>query len=631
MLKKSNSKKKKAIKWIVIIVLLIVTAALILKFALPSQSKSQSESQSEEIELIYSDAIAMIKNKEVSEIQFTNNAAMFTAKDGKRYEVEVPNQGVFMEFIQNEIENGQEIQITTKQTISFLNLLVIVLPLLFLAVYITMIIVGRKRMIQKIEDDVDIEDIFKDDSIENDADRCRQKKINKENVMNSTVKFSDVAGLEEEKFELMEIVDFLKNPEKYQEIGAKIPRGILLAGAPGTGKTLLAKALAGEADVPFLYASGSEFVEMFVGVGAGRIRSMFKQARMVAPCIIFIDEIDAIGAERINSANTMENNQTLEQLLTEMDGFASSKTDNIIVIAATNRLQSLDKALLRPGRFDRQIIVNLPDIKEREEILKIHAKNKKIESNVDLKKIANNTSGFSGAELENLLNEASIMAVRNEHKKISNSDIDSALKKIVVGLSKNGRILSEKERSLIAYHECGHAVVSMCLKNHDRVKELSIVGAGDAGGYTWYEADDDSNFISKSILKETVISLLGGRAAEEVFMGDVSTGATRDLMEATDIITKMIVIYGMDELVGPISMEGEYSEYIVSDGFALTCMNRVKEVLCEAKKEANRILKEHSSFVEQLVKLLLEKETISGEELEKMFSAYKAYMENENL
>lgn len=446
------------------------------------------------------------------------------------------------------------------------------------------------------------------------------------------ITFKDVAGLAEEKFELEEVVDFLKNPQKYKEMGAKIPRGILLSGSPGTGKTLLAKALAGEAGVSFLSSSGAEFVEKYVGVGASRVRELFEKARKEAPCIIFIDEIDAIGGERDDSSNTVEHNQTLEQLLIEMDGFQqSAEEDGIIVVGATNRIESMDKALLRPGRFDRQIAISLPNVHDREEILKLHARNKKFDDNVNLKKLAYNTSGCSGAQLKNILNESAIIAVRNGHTKISDSDIDVAMKKVMIGLSKSKSILNEKEKTLVSYHEAGHAVVSMFLQTHDKVKEISIIGAGSAGGYTWYESSEDKNFVSKTKLEEQVISLLGGRAAEKLFVHDISTGASNDLERATDIITKMLIVYGMDEVIGPISMMGKYTEYIESDSYSNEILNRIKVLLREAENKATEILKEHSSFVEDVVKLLIEKETIKSEELYQMFSAYKnALAENKD-
>lgn len=589
-------------------------------------------------ELSYSSAISMIQKGDISEITFyINNSeeVRLKAKTGKEYEVTLFNQGVFYEFIQEKIENGQEIKINKiDNDYSIFNFISDISCVLAIVLIILLIAYVNNFFKTKKEDKNDTKQCESYNNQQNTLPRVEitQVKETKTEQSKSNVKFCDVAGLDEEKFELEEVVDFLKNPEKYQEMGAKIPKGILLSGAPGTGKTLLAKALAGEAGVAFIHASGSEFVEKYVGVGAQRIRTLFDQARREAPCIIFIDEIDAIGSERIEDSNSVEHNQTLEQLLIEMDGFETKNTEGIVVVAATNRANSLDRALLRPGRFDRHILVHLPDIKGREEILIIHSRNKKIDDSVDFKKIAHNTSGFSGAQLANLLNEASIMAVRNMHEKISKSDINSALKKIVVGLQKSGQILSEKERKLIAYHESGHAVVSLFMKTQKSVKEISIIGAGDAGGYTWYETAEDKNFISKTELLAEVVSLLGGRAAEKIFIKDISTGASNDLKRATDIVTKMLVSYGMDDVIGPISMEGEYREYLDSGEYSLLLGKRTKELLCESEKQATRILQKHSIFVDELAKLLLEKETVHGEELYQMFRAYQnTYTQTNNV
>ena len=589
-------------------------------------------------ELTYRNAISMIQNEDISEITFfTSNSKEIRLKDkiGNEYEVTIFNQGIFYEFIQEQIENGQEIKINNiDDDYSIFNFISDILCVLAI-VLIILLISDVYKLFKIIKENK--EDINQGESYNNQQNtlprvEITQVKETKTKQSKSNVKFCDVAGLDEEKFELEEVVDFLKNPEKYQEMGAKIPKGILLSGAPGTGKTLLAKALAGEAGVAFIHASGSEFVEKYVGVGAQRIRTLFDQARREAPCIIFIDEIDAIGSERIEDSNSVEHNQTLEQLLIEMDGFETKNTEGIVVVAATNRANSLDRALLRPGRFDRHILVHLPDIKGREEILIIHSRNKKIDDSVDFKKIAHNTSGFSGAQLANLLNEASIMAVRNMHEKISKSDINSALKKIVVGLQKSGQILSEKERKLIAYHESGHAVVSLFMKTQKSVKEISIIGAGDAGGYTWYETAEDKNFISKTELLAEVVSLLGGRAAEKIFIKDISTGASNDLKRATDIVTKMLVSYGMDDVIGPISMEGEYREYLDSGEYSFLLGKRTKELLCESEKQATHILQKHSIFVDELAKLLLEKETVHGEELYQMFRAYQnTYTQTNNV
>lgn len=589
-------------------------------------------------ELSYSSAISTIQKGDISEITFyINNSeeVRLKAKTGKEYKVTLFNQGVFYEFIQEKIENGQEIKINKiDNDYSIFNFISDISCVLAIVLIILLIAYVNNFFKTKKEDKNDTKQCESYNNQQNTLPRVEitQVKETKTEQSKSNVKFCDVAGLDEEKFELEEVVDFLKNPEKYQEMGAKIPKGILLSGAPGTGKTLLAKALAGEAGVAFIHASGAEFVEKYVGVGAQRIRTLFDQARREAPCIIFIDEIDAIGSERIEDSNSVEHNQTLEQLLIEMDGFETKNTEGIVVVAATNRANSLDRALLRPGRFDRHILVHLPDIKGREEILIIHSRNKKIDDSVDFKKIAHNTSGFSGAQLANLLNEASIMAVRNMHEKISKSDINSALKKIVVGLQKSGQILSEKERKLIAYHESGHAVVSLFMKTQKSVKEISIIGAGDAGGYTWYETAEDKNFISKTELLAEVVSLLGGRAAEKIFIKDISTGASNDLKRATDIVTKMLVSYGMDDVIGPISMEGEYREYLDSGEYSFLLGKRTKELLCESEKQATRILQKHSIFVDELAKLLLEKETVHGEELYQMFRAYQnTYTQTNNV
>jgi len=437
----------------------------------------------------------------------------------------------------------------------------------------------------------------------------------------SKIHFSDVAGLKEEKEELMEVVDFLKDPQKYVKMGAKIPRGILLSGPPGTGKTLLAKAVSGEAQVSFIHASGAEFDEMYVGVGASRIRTLFESARMLAPCVIFIDEIDSIGQRR-NHLDNNKNNQTLEQLLVEMDGF---KTDgsNVIVLAATNRPESLDPALLRPGRFDRRIEVYLPDVEDREAILKIHSKNKHISEDVNLEEIAHNTAGFSGAELENLLNEAALFAVRNNKDIITQADIDEALKKISIGLQKKGRKISEKERKLTAYHEAGHAIVGKFLTTQSNVKEISIIPRGTAGGYTLHETVEDKSYISKTELTERLVILLGGRAAEQIALKDISTGASTDLEVATSIAQDMICVYGMNPEVGPISLMNTYNELMGEETKNLIG-RLVAQSVKEAEKTATNILTNNRGLLDMVASALLAKETISGVELDDIMKEYWA-------
>ncbi len=379
------------------------------------------------------------------------------------------------------------------------------------------------------------------------------------------VVFADVAGLKEEKEELMEIVDFLKNPSKYIDIGARIPKGVLLVGPPGTGKTYLSRAVAGEAKVPFFSISGSDFVEMFVGVGASRVRDLFEQAKKNAPCIIFIDEIDAVGRKRgagLGGGHD-EREQTLNQLLVEMDGFG--KNEGVIVMSATNRPDILDKALLRPGRFDRTIYVGLPDVRERLEILKVHTKNKKLKSDVDLENIAKTTTGFSPADLENLCNEAALLAARNNEAEISNEVFKEASIKVVAGPEKKSQVVIEKERVLTAYHESGHAIVSRFLEDNDKVHMITIIPRGRAGGFTAYLPQEDAKFMTKRQMQHKLISLLGGRAAEEVVLDDISTGASNDIERATKIAHAMVTKYGMSKRLGPMMYGGDDAEVFLGE------------------------------------------------------------------
>ena len=443
---------------------------------------------------------------------------------------------------------------------------------------------------------------------------------NGEDSEKSDIRFTDIAGLDEEKGELLEIVDFLKKPKKYREMGAKIPRGILLYGKPGTGKTLIAKAIAGEAEVPFISMSGSEFIEMFAGLGASRVRKLFEKAKKLAPCIIFIDEIDAIGSRRTsNSGAETENNQTLNQLLVEMDGFNSTET--VIVLAATNRPEMLDKALLRPGRFDRQIVVPTPDIVGREEILKLHSKDKKFADDINFKDLAGDTAGFTGAELANVLNEAAIIATRNNKKAIEQSDIESAIKKITVGLEKSNRVVSEKDKKLTAYHEAGHAVVSRFLETQSDVKEVSIIPRGVAGGYTMYKTNEDKFYISRTELLEKMIALMGGRAAEKLVLNEISTGASNDLEVATGIAKDMLTVYGMSDSIGPLSLKVDdpYELQIYGDKVIDQVGNQIQELVDNAYVSAQQILLEHRDVLDRVATRLIEKEIIYAEEFNKFF------------
>ena len=454
------------------------------------------------------------------------------------------------------------------------------------------------------------------------------------------VVFADVAGLKEEKEELMEIVDFLKNPSKYIDIGARIPKGVLLVGPPGTGKTYLSRAVAGEAKVPFFSISGSDFVEMFVGVGASRVRDLFEQAKKNAPCIIFIDEIDAVGRKRgagLGGGHD-EREQTLNQLLVEMDGFG--KNEGVIVMSATNRPDILDKALLRPGRFDRTIYVGLPDVRERLEILKVHTKNKKLKSDVDLENIAKTTTGFSPADLENLCNEAALLAARDNEAGISNEVFKEASIKVVAGPEKKSQVVIEKERVLTAYHESGHAIVSGFLADNDKVHMITIIPRGRAGGFTAYLPQEDAKFMTKRQMQHKLISLLGGRAAEEVVLDDISTGASNDIERATKIAHAMVTKYGMSKRLGPMMYGGDDSEVFLgeelgknkqySDKIAYEIDSEMRELIDEAYNKALNILNENIDLLHALANRLLEKETIGQEEFEAIFDKYTKTKIHEN-
>ena len=443
------------------------------------------------------------------------------------------------------------------------------------------------------------------------------------------VRFSDVAGLKEEKEEVSELIDFLKNPKKFQKLGARIPKGVLLVGPPGTGKTLLAKAVAGEANVPFYFISGSDFVELFVGVGASRVRDMFKEAKRNAPCLIFIDEIDAVGRQRGSGigGGHDEREQTLNQLLTEMDGFGAN--EGIIIIAATNRPDVLDPALLRPGRFDRQVTVNLPDTEEREAILKVHAKNKVLAKDVNLKSISSRTSGFSGADLENLMNESALLAVRKNESAITLEDIDEATDRVLMGPAKTSRKVSEEIKWLTAVHESGHAVIGLKLKDAMEVQKITIVPRGIAGGYTSYTPKEDNiTRYTKNEMIAMITSSLGGRAAEELFLGDVTTGASDDFKRSTNLARSMVTEYGMSDL-GPIRYEQNQSENVFlgrdynktknySDQVALEIDKEVQKIITKCYENAKKILEENKDLVMLLSHTLIEKETITKEQIDEL-------------
>ena len=597
MNKKDNKKSKLKI------ILISIMCGLIISIAVMGYLyyyKKTLEPKKEEYTLAYTNLIQEIDNNTIEEIKLKSgsNTAKIKLKDQeKEKNVTIPNVQAFMELVQDKIDNGSKVKIIQEPVNAVQKIFSTLIDYIPMTLIVVMLLLLMKM--QGIGG---------------------EKKIYDGEENDTKIRFNDVAGLDEEKKELIEIVDFLKNPEKFQKMGAKVPKGILLCGKPGTGKTLIAKAIAGEAGVPFISMSGSEFIEMFAGLGASRVRRLFEKAKKLSPCIIFIDEIDAIGARRTtNSGAESENNQTLNQLLVEMDGFETEET--VIVLAATNRPEMLDKALLRPGRFDRQITIATPDVRGREEILKIHARNKKFADNLNLKSIAEDTAGFTGAELANILNEAAILAAINNHETIEQSDMDEAVKKVTVGLEKTSRVISEKDKKLTAYHEAGHAIVSKFLDTAEEVKEISIVPRGVAGGYTMYKNDEDKFYISKTEMKERLVCLLGGRAAESIALNDISTGASNDIEVATKIAKDMVTVYGMSSKIGPISLKTEnpYELELFGENIEKTVGEEIKELIDEAYKTAQIILKSNRELLDAVAKVLLIQETISAEEFEQFF------------
>ena len=594
--KNNNKDNKKQYILLTVLGILIIVLASIAYFFIMNTDKVNDK------ELAYTELINEINEGNIEKIEMTVGSTTAKIKL-KGIEEEkttiIPSTQAFVELIQQKLEDGNEFKFIQKPT----NVLVTISATLF-SLLPTLLLVALIVLFFKMQGLGDKGKIY-------DSETTKSK-----------VKFDDVAGLDEEKHEMIEIVDFLKNPDRFNKMGAKIPRGVLLCGQPGTGKTLIAKAIAGEANVPFISMSGSEFIEMFAGLGASRVRKLFEKARKVSPCIIFIDEIDAIGSRRTSSSGAeSENNQTLNQLLVEMDGFDTDET--IIVLAATNRPEMLDKALLRPGRFDRRITIGLPDMRGREEILKIHAKGKQFAEDVNLKSIAEDTAGFTGAELANILNEAAIIATINEHNAITNKDIEDAVKKVTVGLEKQSRVISEKDKKLTAYHEAGHAIVSSQLETQKGVKEVSIIPRGVAGGYTMYKSDEDKYYISKTEMEEKLVALLGGRAAEKIVLNDISTGASNDIEVATGIAKNMITKYGMSETLGPISINTEQDPYelqMLGEKFGDAIGAEVKILLDNAYITAQKLIHENRDKLDRVAQALLEKEVISAEEFQELLA-----------
>ncbi len=595
MEKKDNNKKKNKNLILILVLILLVVLIAGLGFYLVKNKDKEDEKT-----VAYTDLIKELSYGNIEKIEMTTGSTTLKVKMKNEEEEKtsiVPNVESFMGLVQTKVAEGNEIELIQKPR-SFMAQV----PSFIISFLPTAIMVALFVMIFKMQG------LGEKGKVYDDTER------------KTKIKFDDVAGLEEEKAEMVEIVDFLKRPERYTKMGARIPKGVLLYGKPGTGKTLIAKAIAGEADVPFISMSGSEFIEMFAGLGASRVRKLFERARKLAPCIVFIDEIDAIGSRRTsNSGAETENNQTLNQLLVEMDGFSSEET--IIVLAATNRPEMLDKALLRPGRFDRQITIPTPDLKGRLDILKIHSKDKKMSENVNLESIAEDTAGFTGAELENILNEAAIIATKNKHEDIENDDIEEAIKKVTVGLEKRERKYSEKDKKLTAYHEAGHAVVSRYLPTQTNVKEVSIIPRGVAGGYTMYKSDEDKYYISKTEMQEKLIALLGGRAAEKLVLDDISTGASNDIEVATKIARDMVTKYGMSDTLGPIDFQGQepYEIQMFGENIGDKIGLEVKRLIDTAYNDAQTLLKEHRDKLDLIANALLEKEKVNEEEFESFF------------
>ena len=600
--KNDNKKKQKEQKkfWVSSIILIILIVILsVVTFLVYNNKDSEEEN---DLILPYTELIKDINNDTVEKIEMTTGSTTVKVKLKDEEEEKtaiVPSLQAFTEYMQTKVEEGSEIELIQNEP----NVLLRIGDALF-TLLPTLLLVALFIMLFKMQGLGDKGKVY--DSEERDT--------------NTT--FDDVAGLDEEKEEMVEIVNFLKKPEEFYKMGAKVPRGVLLCGKPGTGKTLIAKAIAGEANVPFISMSGSEFIEMFAGLGASRVRKLFEKARKLAPCIVFIDEIDAIGARRTNASGAeSENNQTLNQLLVEMDGFESDET--IIVLAATNRPEMLDQALLRPGRFDRQIIINSPDQKGREEILKIHSKGKKIDEDIDFKDIAEDTAGFTGAELANILNEAAIIATTNKHKSINKDDIEEAIKKVTVGLEKHSRVISDKDKKLTAYHEAGHAVVSRYLETQNDIKEVSIIPRGVAGGYTMYKNNEDKYYISKTEMEEKLIALLGGRAAEKLVLDDISTGASNDIEVATNIARDMITVYGMSDTIGPISLkDSENPNQMILYGEKMqdALGAEIKILIDTAYRNAQKLLIEHRDKLDAVANVLLQKEKITEKEFYEIFN-----------
>ncbi len=604
-----------------VLLYIMIPIVLIIAFVTVSQlSKNTNQTK-------YYEIVEEIKNNEISEFQLNLYSGDLTYKkraDGKTYHYTVANASIFYEDVGESLAKINEENKGTDNVVKYdyksggqaswlMNMLPTVILVVLMAVFW---IVIMRRMGGGLGGDKTLS--------------FGKAKVKKQNDGRKTT-FSDVAGADEEKEEMAEIVDFLKNPKKFNDLGARIPKGVLLVGPPGTGKTLLARAVAGEAGVPFFSISGSDFVEMFVGVGASRVRDLFGEAKKNAPAIVFIDEIDAVGRQRgagLGGGHD-EREQTLNQLLVEMDGFGVN--EGVIVMAATNRPDILDRALLRPGRFDRQITVNYPDVKGREEILKVHSRGKPLGPDVDLKTIAKSTSGFTGADLENLLNEAALLAVRHGKKAITQEEIEEASIKVVMGTEKRSHVVSDKDKMITSYHEAGHAIVSYFLPTQDPVHQISIIQRGMAAGYTMYLPEKDNGHTTRNKILENICSLLGGRAAEQLTQDDICTGASNDIERATELARKMITKFGMSERLGLVTYGNDNNEVFLGRDFSSTpnysektsaaIDEEIESVVMSQYNKALDILKNHMDKLHAVSKVLFENEKISGDEFRAIMNA----------
>ena len=607
----------KYLKPIGIYVLIFVVILAALAYTGPQILPQRNDAAQEEY--VYSDLLKELDENNVASVEVSRRTevgdygtAEATLKDGSVIRVDVPSISVLQQVLDEKaLTNDVKIDVGDLQRESMLSQVVPSLIMMIVMIIIFILLFNRMQ--------------GGGGKMNNFGKSKAKMSVDGE----SNVTFDNVAGCDEEKGELEELVEFLKAPKKFTELGARIPKGVLLVGPPGTGKTLLAKAVAGEAGVPFFSISGSNFVEMFVGVGASRVRDLFEQAKKNAPSIVFIDEIDAVGRRRgagLGGGHD-EREQTLNQLLVEMDGFGIN--ESVIIIAATNRADILDPALLRPGRFDRQVYVGRPAVKGREAILRVHAKGKPMASEVDLKVVAQTTAGFTGADLANLLNEAALLTARDGKKKIDMEEIQKALIKIGVGTEKKTRVISEKEKYITAYHEGGHAILFEVLSELDPVHSISIIPTGMAGGYTMPLPGEDRMYMTKMMMEQEIISLLGGRAAEELVIKDITTGASNDIERATSMARDMVTKYGMSELLGPIQFGGDNDEVFIGrdwgharnygEGVAATIDQEVNRIVTDAYREAKRLLQENMEMLHATAKLLVEKEKVTGDEFRSLF------------